>query len=959
MANYANLKAAIDAVIKANGQQEITGPLLNQVLKAMVNALGAGYLFMGIAEHDTNPNTPDQNVFYIALEEGTYTHFGNAQVHFGISLLFWYGQWSVYNLVTFSNEVTNEVEEIPTSYAVFNALKDAAVYDVTAHTGQRFANLNSLLSSPDIDTLIPPSVRKAGMTIMFTSPAHAVQQQSQLFKHKFFFNAVDMSLFSNVNRWIGIETTVTQYSLNVPTSGAVFAAVNTAKVETIAEAGVFDVTANNDGATFASLSALLNDEDLETLIPVSRRKGGMSIKFVCTSDNKYVKFFCTADEFTTDVTLWESIYDNDIARLVKGSIYSGTASGNYGWLAYGFDYPIGTRVKNNGTTQVNLYETYSTSGQSHTLGAGQTIIITYPVRAIRDDGHSGDYEIEFVGCFDEISNLRVDIAENAEDIDTLNTMQTGLSYTGTASGNYGWLAYGFYAPSGMTVKNDGETQVNLYETYSTGGVAHTIAAGQTIVTNYPVRAIRDDGHSGSYSIKFVGVQASIDTLNNDVNVINYKLNSPEYTGTASSTYAWLLDGFEIPAGSLVYNRGAINLNLYENRSDSANYVTLLTGAKLVTTFPVRALRSISMKGAYDLQVIGYNQSIESLEVSAKETTIVSNTIISKNKATVQASLGNGETISVSTFPKSNEVGDILTLYGEFGTFGNGLIIGKGNANISSVYFLIDSTNITPKRYNSSEVSGTPVAHGLTFSTFIKVVVEYTLNGTKILIHTLNEVFTYTFEDYKEPNGFPRVTSVGTELSNVVFTCINKNMQNPIWAFGDSYMDFTSLGRELYWLKEWGYLNMLPNAFPGRDSTEALADVNRCLLYGTPKIIIWTLGMNDNQTQGTITTWQNNLNSLISLCQQKGIELVLATIPQPKSTSYRNKALMNAVVVASGYRYLDQNKALGANADGEWYGNGTEYDYQSSDNVHPSQYGAKAIATQMLIDIPEIASGKEL
>lgn len=210
MANYANLKAAIDAVIKANGQQEITGPLLNQVLKAMVNALGAGYLFMGIAEHDTNPNTPDQNVFYIALEEGTYTHFGNAQVHFGISLLFWYGQWSVYNLVTFSNEVTNEVEEIPTSYAVFNALKDAAVYDVTAHTGQRFANLNSLLSSPDIDTLIPPSVRKAGMTIMFTSPAHAVQQQSQLFKHKFFFNAVDMSLFSNVNRWIGIETTVTQ-----------------------------------------------------------------------------------------------------------------------------------------------------------------------------------------------------------------------------------------------------------------------------------------------------------------------------------------------------------------------------------------------------------------------------------------------------------------------------------------------------------------------------------------------------------------------------------------------------------------------------------------------------------------------------------------------------------------------------------------------------------------------------
>lgn len=329
MANYANLKAAIDAVIKANGQQEITGPLLNQVLKAMVNALGAGYLFMGIAEHDTNPNTPDQNVFYIALEEGTYTHFGNAQVHFGISLLFWYGQWSVYNLVTFSNEVTNEVEEIPTSYAVFNALKDAAVYDVTAHTGQRFANLNSLLSSPDIDTLIPPSVRKAGMTIMFTSPARPVQQQSQLFKHKFFFNAVDVSLITNVNRWIGIETTVTQNSLNVPTSGAVYAAVNTAKVDTIAEAGVYDVTANNDGATFASLSALLNDEDLETLIPVARRKGGMSIKYVSTSDNNYVKFFCTADEFSTDVEDWEQ--SASIEKLESGEIVPKLAQNLESW----------------------------------------------------------------------------------------------------------------------------------------------------------------------------------------------------------------------------------------------------------------------------------------------------------------------------------------------------------------------------------------------------------------------------------------------------------------------------------------------------------------------------------------------------------------------------------------------------------------------------------------------------
>lgn len=60
-----------------------------------------------------------------------------------------------------------------------------------------------------------------------------------------------------------------------------------------------------------------------------------------------------------------------------------------------------------------------------------------------------------------------------------------------------------------------------------------------------------------------------------------------------------------------------------------------------------------------------------------------------------------------------------------------------------------------------------------------------------------------------------------------------------------------------------------------------------------------------------------------------------------------------ILLRCGLRYIDAAKAVGSNADGEWYGNGTEYDYQSTDNVHPSEYGAKAIATQFLIDFPEI------
>ena len=51
---------------------------------------------------------------------------------------------------------------------------------------------------------------------------------------------------------------------------------------------IYDVSAHNNGATFDSLQALLSAENLSTLIPTAVRCGGMSIRFVQTSDNRYV-----------------------------------------------------------------------------------------------------------------------------------------------------------------------------------------------------------------------------------------------------------------------------------------------------------------------------------------------------------------------------------------------------------------------------------------------------------------------------------------------------------------------------------------------------------------------------------------------------------------------------------------------------------------------------------------------
>ena len=75
MANWSDLKAAVAKVIKTNGNQEITGRLLQNVLNSIVSSVGENSTFAGIATPSTNPGTPDGPVFYLATQAGTYDNF--------------------------------------------------------------------------------------------------------------------------------------------------------------------------------------------------------------------------------------------------------------------------------------------------------------------------------------------------------------------------------------------------------------------------------------------------------------------------------------------------------------------------------------------------------------------------------------------------------------------------------------------------------------------------------------------------------------------------------------------------------------------------------------------------------------------------------------------------------------------------------------------------------------------
>ena len=107
----------------------------------------------------------------------------------------------------------------------------------------------------------------------------------------------------------------------------------------------YDVTLHNNDATFVSLEALLSDINLDTLIPLAVRKGGMSIKFVLSPDNNYVQYryqgTSTVNADFTNVANWyktesnvdvdsgigDELFDLDIADK-SGNVLLRLSNGN-------------------------------------------------------------------------------------------------------------------------------------------------------------------------------------------------------------------------------------------------------------------------------------------------------------------------------------------------------------------------------------------------------------------------------------------------------------------------------------------------------------------------------------------------------------------------------------------------------------------------------------------------------
>lgn len=310
-----------------------------------------------------------------------------------------------------------------------------------------------------------------------------------------------------------------------------------------------------------------------------------------------------------------------------------------------------------------------------------------------------------------------------------------------------------------------------------------------------------------------------------------------------------------------------------------------------------------------------------------------------------AKLNSGKSLVLDNFPLHCKKGLAMSMAADIVSF-NKIIFGKGYGKYRGRWLEIDNQNVVLKGYENNAYIIGSVAHGIEINSVIKVSLACDYSGKcKVVVMSKTGLFTHVFNWGYDGNYEAMVLSSGSELNNVFLNATTTDFRQPVWFFGASYLGI-SKNRLLGQLKNLGYFNYLIDNLAGMGSNDAYNDLTKCLDFGTPKFLVWCLGFNDFK----------NLENAISvakkvekICEDKNIVLLFGIYP---STPERDMTVYQEWLRDSGNRLIDIDKAVGspmyASGVNNWYP-----EYLSTDNVHPTELGAKAMAMQVLTDFPEI------
>ena len=306
-------------------------------------------------------------------------------------------------------------------------------------------------------------------------------------------------------------------------------------------------------------------------------------------------------------------------------------------------------------------------------------------------------------------------------------------------------------------------------------------------------------------------------------------------------------------------------------------------------------------------------------------------------------LTSGESFSLDgTCSKKNNV---FVFYGKISAF-TGIRIGQGLGYSRGYNIHVTPTGIS---WQNGTTDGSPIQHGLTITDYIGVVIDIDNDGiSHVTISTNGGAYTRNVAPWlgSDMEIFATADS-GTTLTDCEFSFAVKDVKKPIWYFGDSYISNAET-RWPYYINAMGYYkNLYMDGFSGANSSQIYPDVIKLFDAGVvPKYLIWGLGMNEADDGNVNSTWLAYYTLLRDLCDKNNVQLILCTIP---NTPIADNSYKNAIVKTSGLPFIDYASAVNTAVNSSsWYSG-----MLSSDNVHPTTEGARALANRLIADMPII------
>ena len=912
-----------------------------------INAnIGNGYVYVGVA---TPSGTPvSGKVVYLTAQAGTYTNYGGLVVPTGISVLKYNGTtWSQEQVMSMADIYRNPLMglfDCSTAGATDAKVVTADGYVLPTNGGSMKVRMANHTTVDNVTLNINGTGAK---TLYYKGKAAGIN-------NTWGDGAILNVMYDSTN------SIYLAYDANAGTGD-----------------GVFDIS-DYTGDTYEDLVAALAD------VPVSERHGGMMVRFIQGSapsvDNKYVQYRYMGTDVTTAATFtnvanWQGVdkepVDNSRNLIESGAVAeikkareaavgyyecnTAAANGSKTVAATGYVLPTtGGCVKVKfayrntagivtlnigGTGEKPLYYNGKAANASNTWDNDETVEVYYDgtnYQAHNVAGGSGD------GVFD--------ISKYNATGGTLATYADLAAALGTNGANVPEQ----YRSGGMSVKFVRSSD-NKYVQYRLMATTWSTAQADW-------QGVDKELVNGSHNLAESG---AVYNLTGDLSKLNtVKKNSLVNAINEIAPHNTVEDGFYIcdRNGNVL-----IRLDVLDSMNGLGENLMSYIINQITPLIPETVIKATDKGGFYIC-----NENGEAIAVFKDDQWTLLNTVEKKKTGGVikRGSLASGDTWILQR--NSVKHGNHIMFSGKITSFDT-ITIGHGTmSNNGGSWIQIDDTNLYVHYHNlgSGEADGFPktYAHGLTIKDNIQVeIIKNNTNTAKVVItsggsryETASEVAWYGSTQF-----YVSSTSVLTKCS---FGWTSKQIYTDVWLFGDSYFSLNDPNRWTTYLFDEGYTNFMLDGKSGEGSAEAFSELTGLLEIYTPKMIVWCLGMNNPDTDDVVnSTWKSVVDSLMEVCQERNIELVLSTIPtvvggwnpDTQSNNLGIHKYKNAIVRESGYRYIDFDSAVGANENtGEWFNNGETDDMlenygQQAGRIHPTSYGAKALYYQAISDCPEL------